>query len=129
MMDSIRRISDGNQTNLMMNQRTLFHSASCEETDDVRDFLNLVENCQKKLLYTDSKIGNTELILKVCNSLPKCCLNVLYYFFDLGFLYQIAQRHTPIEMYLRNVHATENTELGGVKKGFFKVLNQILTGN
>ena len=71
MFEAVRKIHIGNKTNTMAQVRNLFQTATCQYRDDVRDFISQLENHQRQLADTETKIGDTELILKIMSSLPK----------------------------------------------------------
>jgi hypothetical protein len=71
MLDELKNIDEGNQVTLMVTRRRLFQTIKCNDKDDIREYLNELERCQKKLEKTDSKIGDVELVMKVCETLPQ----------------------------------------------------------
>ena len=68
--EAVKRISEANESHTVSKNRRIFATARMGADGDLIEHLSIMERCKRLLAKTDAKITDTEMVLRIMDSLP-----------------------------------------------------------
>jgi len=68
--DAVKRISEANEAHTVSKNRRIFSMARMNGDGDLIEHLSIMERCKRLLEKTEAKISDTEMVLRIMDSLP-----------------------------------------------------------
>ena len=68
--DAVKRISEANEAHTVSKNRRIFSMARMNGDGDLIEHLSIMERCKRLLEKTEARISDTEMILRIMDSLP-----------------------------------------------------------